>query len=80
MQKNALRIILKEEYETYAHALAITGLDCLVDRCEQLCLKFAKACLKNENVCDMFPATLQNIFLKSGTGKNFMYLLHGEKD
>ena len=55
VQKNALRIILKEEYETYAHALAITGLDFLVDRREQLCLKFAKACLKNENVCDMFP-------------------------
>ena len=53
VQKNALRIILKENYETYA--LTITGLECLVERREQLCLKFAKACLKNQNVCDMFP-------------------------
>ena len=39
-----------------AHALSLTGLDCLVDRREQLCLKFARASLKNSNVADMFPA------------------------
>ena len=55
VQKNALRIILKEDYQTYAQALDKAGLDSLVDRREQLCLKFARAALKNSNVKDMFP-------------------------
>ena len=55
VQKNALKIILKEEYVTYEHALNKVGLECLVERREKLCLKFAKACLKNANVRDMFP-------------------------
>lgn len=55
VQKNALKIILKDQYISYDHALNAVGLDCLIDRREQLCLKFAKACLKNENLKDMFP-------------------------
>ena len=55
VQKNALKIILKENYISYENALTRTGLDCLFDRREQLCLKFAKACLKNSNMKDMFP-------------------------
>ena len=55
VQKNALRIILKGEYLSYAHALEKTGLESLVDRREQLCLKFARTCLKNENMKNMFP-------------------------
>ena len=55
VQKNALKIILKENYISYENALTRTGLDCLLDRREQLCLKFAKACLRNSNMKDMFP-------------------------
>ena len=55
VQKNALKIILKDQYISYDNALNAVGLDCLIDRREQLCLKFAKACLKNENLKDMFP-------------------------
>ena len=55
VQKNALRIILKNDYENYAQALLKSGLESLVDRREQLCLKFARSALKNENVKDMFP-------------------------
>ena len=58
VQKNALRIILKQDYQTYAQALEMAGLDSLVDRREQLCLKFARAALKNKNVKDMFPPNL----------------------
>ena len=50
IQKNALKIILKDEYICYEHALTH-----LVERRDKLCLKFAKACLKNDNVKDMFP-------------------------
>ena len=55
VQKNALKIILKEDYTNYEHALNTVGLECLVERREKLCLKFAKSSLKNANVSDMFP-------------------------
>ena len=55
VQKNTLKIILKDQYIRYDLALIAVGLDCLIDRREQLCLKFAKSCLKNENLKDMFP-------------------------
>ena len=53
--QNALKIILKDEYISYDHALTKAGLESLVERRDKLCLKFAKACLKNDNVKDMFP-------------------------
>ena len=55
VQKNALKIILQEDYCNYEHALKISNLDSLVDRREMLCLKFAKSCVKNNTVRDMFP-------------------------
>ena len=55
VQKNALRIILKSDYISYSHALEQAGFESLVDRREQLCLKFARSCLKNENMRNMFP-------------------------
>ena len=55
VQKNALRIIMKDDYENYAQALLKSGLESLVDRREKLCLKFARSTLGNENVKDMFP-------------------------
>ena len=55
VQKNALKIILKEDYIYYEDALSTAGLECLVERRDKLCLKFARACLKNDNVKDMFP-------------------------
>ena len=60
VQKNALKIILKDQYISYDNALTTVGLECLIDRREQLCLRFAKACLKNENLKDMFPLNDDN--------------------
>ena len=53
-QKNALKIILKSDYIDYSHALQKAGLSSL-SRCDQLCLKFAKSCLKSEATKDIFP-------------------------
>ena len=39
----------------YEDALDVMRLDSLEMRREKLCLKFAKACLKNEKLSDMFP-------------------------
>ena len=55
VQKNAMKIILQEDYENYSSALNITGLDTLFQRRDDLCLKFAKSCTKNQKTAHMFP-------------------------
>ena len=55
VQKNALKIILKDDYETYEKSLDKMNLDSLYDRREELCLRFAKNCLKTIQVRNMFP-------------------------
>ena len=60
VQKSALRLILKEKYIDYKNALNVMKLDTLEVRREKLCLKFAKACLKNEKLFDMFPKSTKS--------------------
>ena len=55
VQKVALRIILKEDYLDYSHALEVTGLEPLRLRRQRLCLNFAKKCTRNQLTQDMFP-------------------------
>ena len=56
VQKVAMRIILKEEYECYENALSECSLQTLSERRDQLCLSFAKKCKNNERTSDMFPS------------------------
>ena len=55
IQKNALRIILQDDYKNYNNALCVTGLKPLSDRRNELCIRFAKACVKNDQTKSMFP-------------------------
>ena len=55
VQKVALRLFLREDYESYANALSVTNLETLKARSEYLCLKFAKKCIKSEHSRDLFP-------------------------
>ena len=55
VQKCALRIILKENYQNYTHALRKLGIETLHGRREQLCSSFALKCVKNPKFKDMFP-------------------------
>ena len=55
VQKVALRIILDREYDNYAQALELTGLQTLESRREVLCKRFALQCVKNEKTSNMFP-------------------------
>ena len=55
VQKNALKIILKNGYSSYNQSLEITGLQVLVERRAALCLRFAKSCIRNESTKLMFP-------------------------
>ena len=60
VQKVCLRIILKQNYIDYATALKRTKLESLFVRREQMCLKFAKNCLKNEKTRSIFPLNKTN--------------------
>ena len=55
VQKSAVRVILGGKYSTYKNGLEKLNLDDLNDRRTKICLKFAKNCLKNEKVKDIFP-------------------------
>ena len=55
VQKSAIRIILQEKYQGYIKSLAHLELETLESRREQLCLKFALKCTKNDKLKHMFP-------------------------
>ena len=55
IQKVALRIILKEDYVTYSHALSVTNLQTLKERRRMLLTRFAVKCVKNPKTSEMFP-------------------------
>jgi hypothetical protein len=59
VQKVAMRIILKEEYDCYENALEECSLQTLSERRDQLCLSFAKNCTKNERTKDIFSLKTQ---------------------
>ena len=55
VQKSALKVILKEKYSNYQNALAQIGIESLESRREDLCLNFARKCVKNKKLVHMFP-------------------------
>ena len=55
VQKSAVRCILGDSYKGYEDALERLGLVTLEERREQMCLKFAKQCLKLEKMRQFFP-------------------------
>ena len=61
IQKVALRIILGQDYSSYADSLKKTGLETLTTRRTKLCLNFAKKCVKNNATSWMFPQKVSNV-------------------
>ena len=55
VQKAAVRVIMGKYYSTYKEGLKILKINILKLRREKLCLSFAKKCIKNEKVKNMFP-------------------------
>ena len=55
VQKSAIKIILKNNYTNYEEALKMLKMESLEDRRTRLCLKFAKNCLKNDKMKQLFP-------------------------
>ena len=60
VQKAAVKVILKNNYENYEKALEMLNLDTLQERRRKQCLKFAKDCLKHEQMKKMFPENEKN--------------------
>ena len=59
VQKSALKVILGHKYVDYKNSLEKLELETLYDRREQLCLNFAKTCVKNPKFNDMFPKNIK---------------------
>ena len=55
IQKSSFKIILKEHYKDYEHALKLLNMQTLFDRRERKCLTLAKKCLKDAKLRRMFP-------------------------
>lgn len=55
VQKVACFLILHERYENYQQALTLLNLETLKSRRTNLCLKFAKKCVKHPTATNMFP-------------------------
>ena len=60
VQKAALKVILKEDYDGYENALKMARIESLEDRREMMTLKFAKKCLNNDNYSKLFPLNKLN--------------------
>ena len=54
MQKSAVKCILGDSYQSYESGLEKLGLETLEKRRDQMCLKFAKQCLKIEKMKHFF--------------------------
>ena len=74
IQKVALKIILKEKYRNYQHALNLLDLDTLKERRDQLSLVFAKKCLSNPKMKNLFPPNNRTHIMKPRKYEHFQVL------
>ena len=72
VQKSALRVILGDKYISYQNALDVMKMDSLEARRQHLCLKFAKQCIKNEKLRNMFPRNQSNHRMEMRSGEKFV--------
>ena len=54
-QNTFCNLILQENYKDYENALLKLNLVTLENRRQELCLKFAKSCIKYEKLNNLFP-------------------------
>ena len=75
VQKSALKIILRDKYMNYENALNVIGMETLEMRREKLCLKFAKACVDNQKLSDMFPRARKSHLMEKRKREVFLVKL-----
>ena len=66
VQKVALRIIFKDQYESYESALLKSSLLTLKERRDALSLSFAQKCLKSERTSYLFPLNSAPYYTRNG--------------
>ncbi len=59
----------------YENALNVIGMETLEMRREKLCLKFAKACVNNQKLSDMFPRAKKNHLMEKRKKEVFLVKL-----
>ena len=72
VQKSAVKIILNEKYTTYQQGLAKLGLETLASRRDNLCLSFAKKCVKSEKMRHMFPKNEKSHNMNTRNGEEYV--------
>ena len=72
VQKTAVKMIMGKKFSNYKIDLKKLNLDSLNDRREKLCLKFAKRCLKNEKVKNLFPLNITKNQIKTRGRKKYL--------
>ena len=65
LQKSSLKVILRNNYQSYKEALKFLNMDSLEKRREKINLKFAKKCLKIENMKSLFPLNPKTHVMKN---------------
>ena len=71
LQRSAVKVILKDRYSTYKKALKDLRIDSLEKRREKLCLSFAKKCLKNQKMKELFPLNKSKHTMKTRKGVKY---------
>ena len=64
IQKSAMKVIFKNDYQGYEKSLKMLKMEKLHERRERLSLSFAKKCLKHERFSDMFPKNVNGSNIK----------------
>ena len=72
VQKSALKVILRSDYDNYENALKVSGLQSLDDRRDAISLKFAKSCLKIENFRKLFPEKVLKHGMKKRNSQKYV--------
>ena len=71
VQKSAVKIILGSKYIGYEKSLAKLGIEKLSDRRDELCLNFAKKCVKNPKTTHMFPQNVKKHHMETRIPEKF---------
>ena len=72
VQKTAVRMIMGKKFSSYEKDLKKLNLENLNDRREKLCLQFAKRCLRNEKVKNLFPLNKRMNLMKTRRTKKYL--------
>ena len=72
LQKTAVKVILGKKSLSYKKDLEKLKLDTLEERRRKICLKFAKKCLQNEKVKNIFPINTSNYGIKTRKKNKFV--------